>query len=147
MENKLKALYIVRIAEFIKWPEAAEKTSFKICIAEKSPIFEQLQLLQVGTINKHPLHIVAFNKDTSLLDCHILYSEKGEAEISVIQHPILTMSSELHFARQGGMIEFYIAQSKVRMKANLEAFALAHLKPSSKLIRLLTIVTTAEQKQ
>ncbi len=147
MENKLKALYIVRIAEFIEWPETTEKTSFKLCIAENSPIFEQLQLLQIDTINKLPLHIIALNKDTALLDCQILYSEKEKAEVSIIQHPILTISSELDFARQGGMIEFYIDKSKVRMKANLEAFALARLKPSSKLIRLLTIVTTAEQKQ
>jgi len=146
IEDKLKALYIVRIAEFIEWPESTKKTSFKICISENSPIFEPLQLLQVDTINKLPLHIIALNKDTPLLDCQILYTEKGQAEISVI-HPILTISSELYFAQQGGMIEFYIVQSKVRMKANLEAFALAHLKPSSKLVRLLTIVTTAEQKQ
>ena len=147
MENKLKALYIVRIAEFIKWPEAAEKTSFKLCIAEKSPTFEPLQLLQVDTINNLPLRIVALTQDTPLLDCQVLYSEKGKSVISVIHHAILTISSEPHFARQGGMIEFYIAQSKVRMKANLEAFALARLKPSSKLIRLLTIVKTTEQKQ
>jgi len=146
MEDKLKALYIVRVAEFIEWPESTKKTSFKICISENNSIFEPLQLLQVDTINKLPLHIIALNKDTPLLDCQILYTEKGQAEISVI-HPILTISSELYFAQQGGMIEFYIVQSKVRMKANLEAFALAHLKPSSKLIRLLTIVTTAEQKQ
>jgi len=147
MEDKLKALYMVRIAEFIEWPETTEKTSFKICISENSPIFEQLQLLQVDTINKRPLHIVAVTQDTPLFDCQILYIAKGQAEISVIQHPILTISSELDFARQGGMIEFYIDKSKVRMKANLEAFTLAHLKPSSKLIRLFTIVTTAEQSQ
>jgi len=147
MEDKLKALYMVRIAEFIEWPETTKKTSFKICISENSPIFKQLQLLQVDTINKLPLHIVAFNEDTALSDCQIFYSEKGESEISVIQRPILTISSELDFARQGGMIEFYIDKSKVRMKANLEAFTLAHLKPSSKLMRLLKIVTTAEQQQ
>jgi len=147
IEDKLKALYIVRIAEFIEWPETTEKTSFNICISKDSPIAEQLQLLQIDTVNKLTLHIVTLNNASSSLDCDIIYMTKENVPPSITQHPILTMSSAPNFARQGGMIEFYISQSKVRMKANLEAFTLAHLKPSSKLIRLLTIVTTEEQRQ
>lgn len=141
VEYKLKALYIVRLAAFIKWPEDnLQKKNFRICIDSTDQIAIQLKKQKTTTIKGRKLEILDPPVDSSIVSCDFLYLSQGYIDSSLAYLPVFTLSSAADFAEQGGMIEFYIDHAKVRMKANLLAVNKANIKLSSKLIRLLKIV-------
>lgn len=53
---------------------------------------------------------------------------------------ILTVGDGEDFAKNGGMIQFYLANNKTRIKINLTAAKAANITISSKLLRLAEIV-------
>jgi len=147
LEYKLKALYIVRLAKFITWPENPQKNSFVVCIEAGDKVAIQLRKTTETEINGRKLEIIDPPSGSSITQCDFLYLSRGKVDSYLAHTPVFTLSSQANFAEQGGMIEFYIDLGKVRMKANLLAINKAGIKLSSKLIRLLKIVkTTGETK-
>lgn len=146
MAYKLKALYILRIADFISWPNLSDSRQFTVCINAKDPVAMQLQKMQVPTVKSLPLVVMDLTNNTSLEQCHIAYFSKGQRKPTYTPYPVLTLSSKLSFAEQGGMVEFYLEKDKVKMKANLLAVNKVGIKFSSKLIRLMQLVTTVDDK-
>jgi len=143
-EYKLKALYITRLADFIKWPEDVKKKTFKICIDSTDKVAIQLKKIELDEILHRPVEIIAPPSDSSISQCDFLYIVQGKADSSLANTPVFTLSSQTDFSAQGGMIEFYVDQSKVKMRANLVAIKKAGLTVSSKLLRLLKIVEPLE---
>jgi len=139
-EYKLKALYISRLPNFISWPESVKNKTFKICIDDTDKVAQQLKMLKIAEISGMQVEIIAPPADLSISHCNMLYISQGDVNSSLSNSPVLTLSSQSGFAEQGGMIEFYIDQSKVRMKTNLDAVNQSGIKLSSKLLRLLKIV-------
>ena len=140
LEYRVKALLIVRLALFISWPEDSQKTTFKICIDSTDPVANEFQFTEVTELKGRTLEVIDPPRDESIRQCDFLYLSAGPVDRAIAKFPVVTISSQAGFAEQGGMIEFYIDDSKVRMKTNLHAVHDAHIKLSSKLIRLLHIV-------
>ena len=143
-EYKLKALYITRLADYIIWPDTEKKNTFKICIDSTDKVAVQLKKIELEDILDRQVEIITPPSDSLLKQCDFLYISSGKVDSSMANIPVFTLSSQADFAEQGGMIEFYIDQSKVRMKANLYAVNKAGIKVSSKLVRLLKIVKPLE---
>jgi len=144
IEYKVKALYIIRLAAFITWPENPENETFKICIESSDPVSIQLKQSSISVVKGRKLEIIDLTSDLSISQCNFLYLSQGKINSAITKTPIVTVSSQAGFAKQGGMIEFYIENTKVRMKANLQSANDAGIKLSSKLIRLLKIVKPLE---
>lgn len=104
----------------------------------------QLKKIELDVIQKRPVEIIAPPSDSSLSQCDFLYISKGKVVPSLASASVFTLSSQPHFATQGGMIEFYVDQSKVKMRANLHAIKKAGITVSSKLLRLIKIVESME---
>lgn len=143
-EYKLKALYITRLADFIIWPETANKNTFIICIDSTDKVTIQLKKIGFDKILSLPVEILDIPADSSITQCNFLYISQGKVEPALANTPVFTLSSQADFSAQGGMIEFYVEQSKVKMRANLSAINQAGLTVSSKLLRLLKIVEPTE---
>ncbi|MFW5444479.1 MAG: YfiR family protein [Methylococcaceae bacterium] len=140
-KDKLKALYITRLADFLIWPGATKTSTFKICIESTDKVAIQLKNIEFDHILDRQVEIIDPPSGLSLIKCDFLYISVGKVDSLWADFPIFTLSSQAGFAEQGGMIEFYIDQGKVRMKTNLYAVNQTGIKVSSKLIRLLKIVT------
>lgn len=146
LEYKLKALYLIRLAEFISWPESSEHQTFKICIDASDQVANQLRQSTTSNIKGRKLEIIDPPTDSSISQCAFLYLSQGQIQPSLTHTPVFTVSSQENFAEQGGMIEFYIDRNNVRMKCNLQSVNKAGIKLSSKLIRLLKIVEPLEKR-
>ena len=55
--------------------------------------------------------------------------------------PVLTVGETANFLSDGGMIRFHIADDKIRFDINLSGAESSHLKISSRLLLLATLVT------
>jgi hypothetical protein len=98
------------------------------------------------TVHNRKLVIKRDNSVEELKNCHVLFISKAErAQLPEILNalgnaPILTVSETEGFAIHGGVINFYIADNKVRFEINPDTAKRRGLKISSKLLNLGTVV-------
>lgn len=143
-EYPLKAAYLIHLSEFTTWPEEKmqQLSSFNICIASDSPLKEPLEQIKGREVKNKQLEILYDTPVEKLNTCHIFYVE-DKFNKKVFQQnrqknaPILTVSSDPDFTKDGGVIEFYRDFDKVRMRVNLKMMNQTKLIISSKLLRLM----------
>jgi len=139
-EYKLKALYITRLADFIIWPKPVKKGPFIICINSTDKVTYHLKNIEHDEILNRPVEIIDIPMGPSITQCDFLYISQGKVDPVLVNTPIFTLGCQTDFSAQGGMIEFYLDQRKVKMRANIQAINQAGLAVSSKLQRLLKVV-------
>jgi len=78
--------------------------------------------------------------------CEVVFIGAGSKEqvektlAGLRDKPVLTIGEKPGFAKNGGVIEFFIAQNKVRFIINQKAAKRAQLSISSKLLRLAVLL-------
>mgnify|MGYP000529990073 CR=1 FL=1 len=139
LETKLKAVYLVRLGEFISWPTAfASQDTFTLCIAKNEPIYLYLAAISQYKVKDKPLHIINTASLNPTQLCHILYSDNPNK--TDIHSSTLIVGSQKQLIQQGGVIRFYIKDNKIRMQVNLKAAKKKGLTISSQLLRLMEII-------
>jgi hypothetical protein len=149
-EYQVKAVFLYNFANFVKWPEKAfhsNDDSFYICIYGKDPFKKNLDIAVQGEkVQGRQILIKRSNVLAELLNCQILFISDSEASdlknilIDIGSRPILTVSDIVDFAQAGGIIEFYLQSSNVRLMINLAAARQVDLVISANLLRVSKIV-------
>lgn len=152
-EYVVKAAYLYNFAYYIQWPSgsfADDRSPFKIGILGNDPFGDALEkIARDKRINGRQIVISRFSSLSDYTPCHILFvassADQNVADwLPTIRktqnYPILTVGDSPGFARQGGTINFYIKQNKVRFEINKEVAKQEQLKISSKLLSLAKIV-------
>lgn len=143
-EYQVKAVFLYNFTQFVEWPESifhSPEEPFVIGIAGENPfgsfLYETVAGEKCGT---HPILIKYFNKTEDIGNCHMLYIHSEDLQeikkilASVPPKNILTVNDIVGFAREGGMIQFYLEDNKLRLRINVERSKAAGLKISSKLL-------------
>lgn len=156
-ENEVKAAFLVNFIFFIEWPESAissPKKEIKFCVLGDNPFVQNLDyVIQKKNASAQPrvqlsLSYFAHWERDQIFDCHLLYISKSEKHQlhetlkALVGYPILTVSSIPGFARQGGGVEFFIQESKLRFHLNLDALHLNGLNANTILVKLSVPTTT-----
>jgi hypothetical protein len=145
-EYQIKAAFLFNFAKFVSWPpEAFQQPSSPIVfgILGENPFHEDLaRTIQNKTIDGHPLMIREYRTAEQATNCHILFISTSEkkrlAEVirSLNGRDVLTVGEMDRFTETGGMINFVLQGTKIRLQINNDAATHAGLKISSKLLRL-----------
>lgn len=150
-EYQLKAAFLYRFSNFISWPPGAFTTDdqiFKICILGKDPFGVILDVTvenERGAGNRS-VNVIRLNKIAETKICHILFTNTLESaslkELFAItkNYPILTVSDREDFITQGGMIEFFTLDNRIRLMVNPDAMELVGLKAAASFLRLSKIM-------
>ena len=156
-EYKIKAAYIYNFAKFVTWPEQAwpdPKSPLVIGILGQDPFGLLLaETINGKTVNGRALALRYFKSGAPVEGCHILFVSRSEKErlpallASLRGKNVLVISELERFARQGGMINFIIAEDRVRFELNLQAVQAAGLQVSSKLCEVGILVKSEPAKQ
>ena len=151
-EYQVKAAFLCNFAKFVEWPAGAFPTGnspVSICILGDNPFGDSLDKAVAGQlVNGRPLVVrnVASLKEAG--NCHMVFvcpsvqSHFTQIIGSLQGKSVLMVADTDTFAEEGGMIQFYLENSRVRFEVNVNACARSHLKISSKLLALAKIVTT-----
>jgi hypothetical protein len=149
VEYEVKAAFIHNFAKFIEWPASAfEKADspLRIGILGEGPINAPLMGMRGKQVQNRSLEITRVRRINDLRQYHIVFvnpSEKGRTR-SILRAlkgtGILTIGDFEGFAEQGGALNFYLEEGKVRFEINDCAARRENLKVSSKLLRLARIV-------
>jgi hypothetical protein len=145
-EYKLKAVFLLNFAKFVTWPADAFKESgapLVICVIGQDPFGPILdQAIRGESVQSHPLQVARPSAAQEYGNCHIAFLSQAMAgplddllEKHMPTHT-LTVGDHESFLQQGGMINFALAESKVRFVVNTAALQRASFEVSSKLLSL-----------
>lgn len=149
-EYQIKAAFLFNFAKFVDWPAEVfpdTTTPITIGIFGKDPFGGTLEEIVAGeTVRGRRLALVRFRRVRDIRDCHILFVSASE-ERSIPQildkvrgTSVLTVGEIENFARDGGIVNFVLRESRVRFQVNMDAADRARLRISSKLLKLAEIV-------
>ena len=141
----LKAAYIYNFAKFTRWEQMPEEDVLHLCVLGRDSLSDPLQHLAGKWVGERHISV---NMLSHLHDaeCHIIYfSASQQAHYrSQLQglagQPLLTISELSGFAVDGGMIELFEEQGRIRFRVNLEAVEAGGLTLSSRMLNLAEIV-------
>jgi len=127
-EHKVKAAFLYNFANFVYWPDfifVKPETPFFICILGSDPFKESLDFaVKNEKVEGHPILVQRIKVIKDISHCQILFISLSEADqleqilSNAKRNPILTVSDIQGFACSGGMIEFYVQNSKIRFTIN-----------------------------
>ncbi|MCE0484784.1 MAG: YfiR family protein [Methylacidiphilales bacterium] len=149
-EYQIKAAFLYHFAQFVKWPGTSfsdANAPFCIGILGDDPFGSALEdTVQGETIDSHPIRVRRGESLDELRDCQMIFvshSEEGRIGEILSQlgaRPVLTVSEVESFARNGGDIDFYLSNGKVRFEINPQSAERCGLKMSLQLLSLGRIV-------
>lgn len=152
-EYDIKAVFLYNFTQFVEWPSdafPASNTPVTIGILGTDPFGEAIdEAIRNETVRGRRVIVERYRKLEEIKVCHVLFIANSEYRrvsriLTALQgRPTLTVAESENFARQGGMIRLYTENSKVHVNVNNEAARAAHLVISSKLLRIVNVVTPA----
>ncbi len=144
-EYEIKAAFLYNFAKFIEWPEAAfSDTSAPIVfgVLGDDPFKEYLDALEGKKIKDRPIEVKRFKNIMDVEMVHVIFisiSENTHLK-EILAHfadqYTLTVGDVNGFTENGGIINFVNKRNKIRFEVNMDASESAHLKISSKLLKL-----------
>jgi hypothetical protein len=143
-EYEIKAVYLLNLGDFIKWTEDALQGGFVICLLGKDPFGANLDFVtkKEKKVQKQRVSVKQLSVITEINNCHILFVSNSEQDRlatifeAVKNKPILTVGDSERFVVQGGMIQFYHHNGKIRMLLDPKTIEESGLKASSQLMRI-----------
>jgi hypothetical protein len=148
--SEIKATYILNFIKFSEWPPdalAANDAYFVIGVLGSGPSNGDMDRnLNGKVVAGRTLVVKHFIVGQELRECKLLFvsaSEKRQlARIldSIRGATILTISEIDQFANNGGIINFFIEENKLRFEINVDAASRARIRISSKVLQLARII-------
>lgn len=146
--GELKAAFIYNFAKFVEWPAevfGAADAPLHLCVfnAGKREADTPLGLLDGRVAQGRLIRVRQAATEQELKQCQLLYLPAGDnsaAQSSLLDglgaSAILTISEDLTFVEQGGMVSLFVDGDHVRFSINLKAAQRARLKISARMLQL-----------
>lgn len=148
-EYRVKAVFVYNFTQFIDWPKDAFEFAEEpliIGVLGNNPFGTNLEeAVESEKVGAHPIQVRYFKDVFELSKCHILYINLSQPDAvknvinSLAGHSTLTIHDTEEFPQWGGMIRFFINESKINLEINTTAAKAAKLHISSKLLRVSKI--------
>jgi hypothetical protein len=145
-EYQVKAVFLFNFTQFVEWPQGifhSMQEPFVIGVTGENPFGSYLNATVSGEkCGTHPIIIKYFRRIEDIGNCHMLYIHSDDLEevkkilASIPQKNILTVNDLAGFTKEGGMIQFYIEDNKIRLRINAQRSKAAGLNISSKLLSI-----------
>ena len=133
-ETELKAVFLLRLPQFVTWPEEAQGRTF--CVDEGSEVASLLSEMIAADPKGRE---VLFLASTRLNECDVVFSVSESLQAQG-DRPQLWVSDDPGFALDGGMVELKRRGARMGLVVNVGALRSVGLKASSKLLQLAEVV-------
>jgi hypothetical protein len=149
-ESQVKAAFLYNFARYVEWPQGAFESGdapFRICVLgadEFAPVVAEV--VAGKQVDARPVEVSQLSDLEGASRCQVLFvgswTEMDPAGFfsALVGASVFTVSDVDGFAHDGGVANFFRAQSKVRFEINPRAAQRAGLKISSRLLRLARVV-------
>ncbi|OVE81065.1 hypothetical protein BVY04_04170 [bacterium M21] len=126
MEGKVKAIWLMKLIEFIEWPTNNTDTIIIGVVGKDGPV-KYLQSYNNQTIATKKVQVRIFKKyppEVNLKQCDIIFICKSQRKFTkrilkgVEKSPIVTAGEFKGFIDQGGVINFLVIGKHVKFEIN-----------------------------
>jgi hypothetical protein len=152
LEYRVKAAFLYRFAGYVNWPPAAfvrPDTPVTIAVIGAEALVAELEKAVIGrTVSDRVVAVKRYQPGDSLTGVHVLFVGKSDAPrltqlIKAAQaSSILTVTEFEGALRHGSVINFIIAEQRVRFEISLDSAEKSGLKMSSRLLAVAQNVVT-----
>ncbi|MGK5057602.1 YfiR family protein [Janthinobacterium sp. LB2P49] len=144
LERQVKAAYLYKFAGYVEWPDASfarPDSPLVIGVAGADALAEQLEQSVAGhSVNGRTVQVKKVRRGEALAGLHVLYL--GALEKTALQEmlaasrglALLTVSDSDEVYAMGSMINFVMAEDKVRFDVALKPVAQAHIRISARML-------------
>jgi hypothetical protein len=151
-EQHVKAAFLYKFAGYVEWPEASfpkPDSPIVIAVLGEEPVAAELEQAAAGrTVNDRRIAVRRVKAGESLAGAHILFVGKSESARlgqvlqSALPQSILTVTESDGALSQGSVINFLVADRRVRFEISLPSAERGRLKLSSRLLAVAAQVRT-----
>ena len=137
-EDQFKAAYLYNFMKFVEWPPSTASSMLTVCFRGADGVLDALSTgIESKRIGTHGIVARRLDEGASLEGCNVLYIDATAAP----DHPpampaLLTVSDAASFVGDGGMIELFTQEQRLRFLINIQSAQHAGLKISSDLLKL-----------
>jgi hypothetical protein len=155
-EYQVKAVFLYNLINFVEWPEPSFQIAepfFTIGILGPNPFGRELvHTVANETVHDRTIRIVHYT-DPAELDqqpCQLLFVTIGLDQVwpelcsRLANRSILTVSDQIGFVDQGGMVNLLTTGNRIQLEINLDNARQAGLNISSKLLNLARVVSQVQ---
>lgn len=147
-EYEIKAVYLFNLGHFIRWKDEITAQNFEICVFGENPFGVNLDYIsnKEKLIQNHAVSLKYLSKPEDIHDCHVLFiSRSAESQFASLfaalkNKPILTVGDTERFVLEGGMVQFYAREGKIRLMIDPQTLEESGLKPSSHLMGIAQLI-------
>ena len=146
LEYAIKATYLYKFAPFVAWPDSAFATAqspLNLCIVGTDPFGNLIDRAVAGQqIGSHAIVVRRLRIADRNAGCHIMFvananpAETADAIAAVRGTPVLTVTDSAPNTAAKGIINFTVADSRIRFEISPNAAGENKLGISSKLLSL-----------
>ncbi len=132
-EVELKAVFLLRLPQFVSWPD--QRAASRFCIADTSEVSTLLTDMVASAPRGRTVRSISTD---DIEGCDVVYGAATAAHQG--SEVALWVSDEPGFAKGGGMVELKRRGARMGLVVNLSALESVGLKASSKLLQLSEVV-------
>jgi hypothetical protein len=150
LERGVKAAFLYKFLGFIEWPPEAfpqPDSPFVIGVIGADTVAAELAQIAAGrTVNNRPVTVKKITNGEPFSELHMLFIGRSEsarqAQLlrTAQQHPIVTVTETEGALAQGSVINFRVADGRVRFDVSVVAAEKSDLKLSSRMLSVASSV-------
>ncbi|MBN2373716.1 YfiR family protein [bacterium] len=149
-EYQVKAAFIYNFAKFVEWPNGtfnSETDPVILCIFPNSPKNDVFLSLTGKTVGGKRMEVKKCENIEYIEGCHILFIDSTDKKIireclkRVKDWSVLTVGHSKGFTQEGGIINFFTDEGKIKFEVDLEAAKRCGLKLGSQILMSAEIIT------
>ncbi|WP_377702148.1 YfiR family protein [Pseudoduganella sp. UC29_71] len=144
VERQVKAAYLVKFAGFVEWPEGSfvrPDSPLLIGVMGADELAGQLERIVAGhSANGHPLQVKKLKKGEPPGHVHMLFlgtldkASLQEVLAATRSQPLLTVSDSEEAHALGSIINFVLADERLRFEVALKPAAAARIRISARML-------------
>jgi uncharacterized protein DUF4154 len=146
--SALKAAFLFNFAKFAEWPALPADAPVRVCVAGDELVAGALADAARGhAIAAHAFEAVALPPEAPARGCQVLFVGSSDAKRAAAllsdataASSVLTVSDAARFAQNGGMVELFVEDGRMKFAINVDAVQRSRVRLSSRLLGLARIV-------
>jgi len=146
-EDQFKAAYLFNFVKFVEWPARPASDTLTVCFLGGEGVQEALASgIDAKRVGTRKLIARQLEQPATVQNCEVLYADAASVDPSLgTGLPVLTVSDAPQFAANGGMIELFTENHRLRFVINVANVHRAGLRISSDLLKLAASVQREER--
>jgi co-chaperonin GroES (HSP10) len=142
-EYAVKAGFLVAFVQYTYWPantSASNTDPINVCVIGDNPFGDVLARTAQEQKSRHPIKITLISDVTESQQCQVVFVGQGQTKketawlAALKNQSVLTVGESGHAIEHGAILEFVIANDRVRFEVNWAAMEAAGLKLGAPLL-------------